>query len=79
MTNVPDMEFGPGPGALPIGLSPVGKQNSSLSQQLARMTGVADDGERRQLGTFGMILVSLLLGSLAFLAFKLLAGGPLPQ
>lgn len=79
LTNVPEPEFGPGPGALPIGLSPVGKQNSSLSQQLARAAGVANDGEKRQLGTFGMVLVSLLLGSLAFLAFKLLAGGPLPQ
>jgi serine/threonine protein kinase len=78
LTNVPDQEFGPGPGALPIGLSPVGKQNSSLSQHLSRAAS-EEDGERRQLGTFGMILVSLLLGSLAFLAFKLLAGGPIPQ
>ena len=74
LPDIDDMlntDFGPGPGAAPepIGLIPTGTPNSFKDNQF-----VPADRESKQIGTFGMILTSLLIGSLAFLAFKLLTG-----
>lgn len=72
MDEMPNADFGPGPGKAPepIGLLPTGTPDSFKDPQFVS----PKDAEKRQIGTFGMIITSLLIGSLAFLAFKLLTG-----
>jgi hypothetical protein len=77
LPDVPEMgdaDFGPGVGPAPVGLLPVGTPHRDPFKD-STFLPAGDGGEKKPLGTLGMILASLLLGSLAFLAFKLLTGG----
>lgn len=84
LPEVPEMgdaDFGPAAGPAPVGLLPVGTPPQKDPFKDPRFVPAGDGTEKKPLGTLGMVLASLLLGSLAFLAFKLLTGngaGPTP-
>ena len=77
LPEAPDMgdaDFGHAAAPAPVGLLPVGTpQHDPFKDPTFVPAGNA--AEKKPLGTLGMVLASLLLGSLAFLAFKLLTGG----
>ena len=78
MTDKAEPDFGPGPGPAPIGLIPTGTPDPFKDPKFVPV-GSEGTGEMRQLSTFGMVLFSLLIGSLAFLGFLYITGKPLLQ